>query len=277
VAAPDVEMAFRLPAPAVRPYVDRYVGYRLSGLSPRLHRGLPSPSVTLILSLDDPVDVAVMPRGSPRPRSFWGLVGGLHDAPVLIAEQGRSHGVHLELNPLGVRALLGMPAGELASSVLDVEDVLGPAGRELVERFAHARGWPQRFDVLDDVLGRRAREAWRPPAALARAWERLLASGGSLDVGALAAETGWSRRHLADRFRREVGLPPKATARVLRFQRSRRLLGGPRRPALADVALACGYYDQAHLARDWRELAGCSPTVWMAEELLPPAAELVSR
>ena len=62
--------------------------------------------------------------------------------------------------------------------------------------------------------------------------------------------------------------PPKLAARVIRFQRSRELLASPGRPGLADIALACGYYDQAHLTRDWRELAGCSPTVWMAEELV---------
>ena len=63
------------------------------------------------------------------------------------------------------------------------------------------------------------------------------------------------------------GLPPKVLARVLRFERARRLLQRPDRPALADVAAVCGFYDQAHLNRDWRELAGCSPTTWLAEEL----------
>jgi transcriptional regulator GlxA family with amidase domain len=58
-------------------------------------------------------------------------------------------------------------------------------------------------------------------------------------------------------------------ARVMRFERARRLLVSHARPALADVAAACGYADQAHLTRDWRALAGQSPRAWLASEHLP--------
>ncbi len=78
---------------------------------------------------------------------------------------------------------------------------------------------------------------------------------------------GWSRRHLSERFRVELGLAPKVAGRVVRFERARRLLERADRPGLADLASACGFYDQAHLNREWRELAGCSPTAWLAEEL----------
>jgi len=87
-------------------------------------------------------------------------------------------------------------------------------------------------------------------------------------VSALAAGTGWSDRHLTSRFRAEIGLTPKAAARVIRFDRAKRLLircadTGTR---LADLAVACGYFDQAHLAREFRALAGCPPSQWLAEE-----------
>jgi transcriptional regulator GlxA family with amidase domain len=64
-----------------------------------------------------------------------------------------------------------------------------------------------------------------------------------------------------------LGLAPKAAARVLRFERSRRLIEAAKGQGLADVAAAAGYYDQAHMTRDWREIAGCPPTTWIAEEL----------
>lgn len=102
------------------------------------------------------------------------------------------------------------------------------------------------------------------------AWQRLLRTGGRVAISRLAAETGWSDRHLRGRFRAEIGLTPKAAARVIRFDRARRLLGrGQRagaRPSLADLAASCGYYDQAHLDREFRDLAGCPPTAWLAEE-----------
>lgn len=62
--------------------------------------------------------------------------------------------MNVKLTPLGARAVLGMPARELASIVVDLRDVLGAASRELLDRRAAAVAWPDRFTALDDVLGR---------------------------------------------------------------------------------------------------------------------------
>ena len=107
---------------------------------------------------------------------------------------------------------------------------------------------------------------------MAWVWERLVATGGGVEVGSAGREVGWSRRHLGERFRQELGLSPKVAARVLRFERACELLRRSVRPelgqpGLAAVAARCGYTDQAHLTREWHHLAGCSPTTWMAEEL----------
>ncbi|HEV7908434.1 MAG TPA: helix-turn-helix domain-containing protein, partial [Pseudonocardiaceae bacterium] len=108
------------------------------------------------------------------------------------------------------------------------------------------------------------------PDEVAHAWERLLSTSGSVSVADLARETGWSSRHLGNRFRTEIGLSPKEAARVVRFDHARRLLqataGTGSRARIAELAVACGYYDQAHLARDFRSLAGCPPSTWLAEE-----------
>ncbi len=86
-----------------------------------------------------------------------------------------------------------------------------------------------------------------------------------MPVAGLADEVGWSARHLTARFRAETGLRPKEAARVIRFDRARRRLS-PTGRSLADLAAETGYFDQAHLAREFRTLAGCSPTAWLAEE-----------
>jgi AraC-like DNA-binding protein len=123
---------------------------------------------------------------------------------------------------------------------------------------ACAHGWDERFALLDALLGRTMLVAAPPPPDVAYAWERLTRSGGRLAVESLAAELGCSRRHLAARFRDHVGVSPKAAARVIRFHTAvRRLSAGG--AAWADIALDCGYYDQPHLNRDFREFAGITP------------------
>jgi AraC-like DNA-binding protein len=154
--------------------------------------------------------------------------------------------------------------------------VLGRLAGEVRERVVAAPGWAGRFAVLEEFLAARVRAAQAPGRPEPRpevsyAWSRLRQSGGAVSVAELAAETGWSVRHLAERFRAETGLSPKAGARVVRFDQARRRLQRRQardgRVALADLAAECGYYDQAHMAREFRDLAGCPPSVLLAEEL----------
>jgi AraC-like DNA-binding protein len=255
----------------VRALVAGYSGYRTAGQAPARHRGLPSPYLTVIFTLDDPLVIAEHPDPGQAPASYDTLAGGLHTAPALIDHDGWQSGVQVAVSPLAARALLGLPAGELASLDVEGSDVLGPLAVQIQERLRAAPTWPERFAALDRLLrARMAADRPGPRPEVARAWRELLATGGQATVPELAAETGWSERHLRSQFRAEIGLTPKAAARVIRFDRARRRLQA-RAPAggrwsLADLAADCGYYDQAHLDREFRALAGCPPTRWLAEE-----------
>ncbi|MFH9352545.1 helix-turn-helix domain-containing protein [Kitasatospora sp. NPDC017646] len=267
-AAGAVDEAVRArPATALRPYVAWYSGYRQRGLAPAVHRGLPSPYLTYILTLDEPLVVAGHPDPAQPPGSYPTLLGGLHTSPALITHEGAQSGVQIAVHPLAARALFGLPAGELAGIDVPAEEVLGRLAPELRERLHAAADWTERFAVLDAALLRAARPSGLVPPEVGRAWRALRRSGGALPVAELARETGWSARHLQDRFRRETGLTPKAAARVIRFDRARHLLAaGSPPPRLAELAARCGYFDQAHLAREFRALAGAAPSVWLATE-----------
>ncbi|HVF76409.1 MAG TPA: helix-turn-helix domain-containing protein [Acidimicrobiales bacterium] len=260
-----VDWAIGTPSPSLRPLVARYVGYRHQGVTPGLHRGLPSRHLTVVLGLEGDVGVAAMPDPRQSPGAFGALAAGLHAAPALIERRPDEAGVHLDVTPEGARALFGMPASELASTVVDLDDVLGVRAKELRERVAAGRDWPARFAVIDDVLSSVARHGRGLRPEVAWAWQQLTTSDGGVEVGVLAEEIGWSRRHFTEQFRRELGVTPKVAARVLRFERARRLLEAG--ASSAEAAAACGFYDQAHLTREWRDLAGCTPGTWAAEEL----------
>lgn len=265
---PITEGAVGRPPGPLRPFVDRYLGYRLENHPPGIHRGLPSRHLTFIISLADRVDIAAMP--DPRrqgPVALHAFAAGFHAGPAAIAHDGNQHGIALELTPLGARALFGLPAGELAGLVVDLPELLGPEAAHLPEQLATRPTWAERFARLDELLLRRIDGDRTLPTEVGRAWATLVATGGRVDIAGLARDVGWSRRHLTERFRAELGLAPKVAARVLRFDRSKRLLERDGGRPLADVAVTAGYYDQAHLARDWRELAGCPPSQWLTDDL----------
>ena len=284
-AAPVSESVRAAPAVPLRGLIGWYSGYRQEGMPPARHRGLPSPYLTLIITLDDPLTVARHPDPADQPGDYRTLVGGLHTTPALITHPGRQSGVQVQLSPLGARALLGLPAGELAGRDLAADDVLGQVADELHERMRAAADWPARFAILDQVLLNRADLDQQVSPDIAEAWRLLVRSGGQVRAGELASQVGWSPRYLQRRLLTETGLTAKTAARVTRFDRARRILqrqavGGPAAgrdgmrggaaggagasgagasgavATLADVAAGCGYYDQAHLAREFRALAG---------------------
>jgi AraC-like DNA-binding protein len=261
-----------VPAGPLRPFIAHYSGYRQAGIPPAEHRGLPSPFLTLIFTLHEPLVIAEHPDPRQPPSEYRTLVGGLHTSPALVTHDGRQSGVQVGLSPLGARALLGVPAGELAIIDVDGEDVLGSLASQVQERLLEAATWPQRFAVIDELLSERLRRVSETGInpEVEYSWRRLLATGGAMPIGALVSETGWSDRHLRSAFASQIGLTPKAAARVIRFHRARvalmRRATAGRRLDLAELAVGCGYYDQAHMDLEFRALAGLPPTTWVARE-----------
>jgi AraC-like DNA-binding protein len=253
------------PASMLRPFIAQYAGFRVSGLPPGAHFGLPSSDVDLIISLGRPIDVLRMPNPTQRASTFIAFVSGLQDAPAIVRQDSDALGLHIFIKPFGVRAILGVPSVEITSLVLDFSDVWGTCAEELVEALVTADTWQQRFAVLDRAFISRLNPT-SPRREIAWAWQRMEKSHGSVGIQFLADEIGWSRRHFSECFGAAIGVSPKLAARVFRFERACRLIA-EKRPSLADVALTCGYYDQAHFTREWNALAGCSPKAWIAREL----------
>jgi AraC-like DNA-binding protein len=252
------------------PPLDRFVtlavGYRYAGGSPGVHVGLPSGALTLVVPFDEPLWLSGGGLADPSP--FEGVLAGLATGPTLIHHDGRQHGLQLGLTPSGARAVFGMPAGELAESSVELEDVVGRVARSLRDELQGYAMWPERFAAVDRVVrGLMSRHEPRQSGTpeVEQAWRLIRRGGGRTPVAGVASDVGWSTRHLEQRFRGEFGITPKAAVRITRFERSVDAARDPRR-RLADVAAECGYADQAHLAREWRDLAGRPPSRWRVED-----------
>ncbi|OPC85331.1 AraC family transcriptional regulator [Embleya scabrispora] len=262
------------PTTALRPYVDSYIGFDLRGFPEGVHCGPPGRVLTTVISLSGPLEVATgVDDGSPITR-YDSVACGLRSRSVAIHHDGRQQGVQIALTPLGARAVYGMPAAGLAHHLVPLDELLGSLGTELVERLRAATTWATRFAALDELLlraverGAGGDRAHRARPEVAEAWRRLVATRGRVQVKAVAEELGWSRRHLTERFRDELGLSPKTFARVLRFEHAHELATARAPLPWADLATTSGYADQAHLVRDWNEFTGRSPTAWRRGEVL---------
>jgi len=255
------QLALRKSAPELRDQVRAYTGYEERARDVRRLRELPSGDVALIISFGPALAITEPRAGAPVLRRSF--VAGVHDGYAITEAPRYQHGLEIRLTPIGAYTLFGLPMNTLANRAVPLEDVLGNAADELAERLHSLPDWQARFDHLDRTLARLLDQGRPPSPSTVWAWRRLEQTSGRLPIGRLAAELGATRKHIAERFRDEVGVSPKTLARVLRFRRAVRLLREGKL-SLSDVSLSCGYFDQAHFTRDFREFAAETPAEFAA-------------
>jgi AraC-like DNA-binding protein len=262
----------RRPAAELRQYVRSLFGYETRVARPTIQAEPPGPGVVLIFGLGSPLGLVSRADPSRPPMSLGSFVAGPDDARTVLAYEGEVRGVEVRLTPLATRMLFRVPMAELARRTVPLEEVLGHEAAGLEARLFDASTWDERLELVESALRARLAAAEAPPPDVVWAWRRLTATRGRLRVSDLAAELRCSRKHLAARFREHVGLPPKLVARLFRFQHAVERLSSPL-GTVAEVALACGYYDQPHLDRDFRDFLATTPSDFAAARLRPSDKE----
>jgi AraC-like DNA-binding protein len=269
------------PHPSLRGVVLRYEGYAERTAGPVTFRELPCTFVPIIIDLDAGWTVAHREHTPTAPLRLDSFVAGITDGPVLVGHGGSARCLQVDLTPLGARRLIGMPMSELANRTVPIDDVFGRFGRQLVQHVGDAPNWPARFALIDAAIRARLADAAPVDAGVEWSLRRIADSGGTAAISGLAGELGWSHRRLIARYRDAVGLPPKLVARIVRFERLAALLASDPATDWAVAALRCGFFDQAHMAREVRELADITPTELRAQTVnsvqdVAPAASLAS-
>ena len=251
-------------------------------------RVLPDGCVEWVFHFRDPfLRWPARAKGRPeiQPSSF---VVGEMTRPLFVSPSGTVSTMGVRFRPGTAYRFLPVPLDALTDCEVATADLWGAGGRDLEDALRESRGVVERIALVERfLLGRlRGDSAERP--RLDEAVRLLLKTRGRMAIEAISRRTGWSRRQLEREFLRSVGISPKALARVLRFQNALRLSGRAASPSWASIAADCGYADQSHLVRDFRELSGATPTEpdlagdltrnfvapGRLDELLKPAADV---
>jgi AraC-like DNA-binding protein len=257
------EMVRRAPGLGLHGAVTDICGYRET--APGRFRNVEYASLTvpLVISFAEPFAIGLGKDPSDNDR-FASFAAGLYAGPVVIESFGGACCVQVNFTPLGARRFFGLPMSELTDRMVGLDDVLGLEGIALRERLGNARDWSARFAIVEAFVATRLTEARETQAEIAWAYERIVVSGGRIRVSSLADRLGWSRKQLLGKFSNAIGVGPKTLSRIVRFNRA---LGLSRQDKSdwADIAADCGYADQAHLVREFRDLAGETPTMLAAQ------------
>jgi AraC-like DNA-binding protein len=256
------EAIFCVPDPRLQRYIEgNYLGWCENVLRPVTMRETPRTIIPMIFNLGPEWRLS---EAGQRPFYADSFLSGLSEHYTLVESTGQSSCMQVNFTPMGAVRLLGLPLLEIADRVIAIDDVLGAAGRDLIARLHDASHWPKRFVFLEHFFLARFVEDHATSREAIWAWENLRQYDGQVPIATLADELGWSHRRLIAVFRHEFGLTPKRAARVMRFARAVRCLESVPRPRWAEIAADCGYYDQAHLHRDFRQFAGVTPADYFA-------------
>ena len=238
----------RAPAADLAPYIQCL--WELDSGGPVLLEPIfPDGRIEIVLHLGD----RPRRRGDAEPQPRVMIVGQTLTATRL-EPAGRLHAVGVRFTPAGARAWLNLPVHEVTDRFADAGAVRGQAASDLRSAIEQATSADSRFIAAEAAIRTALRRKQAAADITVRAVRMIERHAGMLTIDLLARACGVGPRQLERRFLDDVGITPKRMARIVRFQQALRGLRAGAAPA--DVAAACGFADQPHLAREFRAFAG---------------------
>lgn len=260
------------PHPALRPYVRAFAQRAVDLSGPEVVQPMPACLEQIIEFEFGVFPEVVLEDGTALTTYQIVAVGSASDRAGQIRLRGGLQSFAVFFRPLGLWQLFGLPIGELANKHFDCADVIGPPITRLWSQMAEVSSFRKRVDLVEKYLLKRAEH----PAAISTmmcAANYLFENGWGAKVVVLANETNLSIRQFERRFSSEIGMAPKLFAKVARFQTALDARVTRQQRSWSSLAHEFGYYDQAHMIKDFRDLSGLSPAFLMEclGDMRPPA------
>lgn len=253
------------PPPALAEFVSLFWLHEGCALPHGLERALPTGTAELVINLREDRLLVYDRREPHRAHIFPGaILCGPHAEYFLLDRHDQEAVLGVHFKPGGTAPFFRYPAGEWRNRHIALDALWGAGARELRERLLGATTPEATFAILGRALLERAVRPLDAHPALAYALREIARAPRTPPIAAIAARLGLSPRRLAQLFDEGVGLSPKLYARVHRFQGVLRRIERGRRHDWLALSLAAGYYDQAHLIRDFRDFTGLTPATYLA-------------
>ena len=254
------------PQPPLSDFVDLFWAAEGHAPAHARERLLPSGTMQLIINLREDRLRIYERQHTDRFQSFRGsLICGAHSEFFVIDTASQQSVIGVHFKPGGAFPFVKLPADELRDTHVSLEILWGQSvATRLRDQLLEAMTPEARFRILEHFLmGQAARPLVRHPAVACALSEFSRAVPHMRTISEVAEQAGLSQRHFIQLFSEEVGLTPKVFCRVRRFQKVLRLVYQARQIEWADVATACGYFDQSHFIRDFRAFSGFNPSTYL--------------
>ncbi len=259
-------MSYRtyIPQPPLSDFVDLFWLYEGYDLPQAKERVLPTGTIELVIDLREDELRVYDGQTHEQFQSFsTALICGAHSESFVIdtASEASIMGVHFK--PGGAFPFLKLPAGELRNAHVSLETLWGAKAVELRDQLLEAETPEARFGILERTLSTQSPWPLARHPAVAFALKEFQDVLHAPTISDVSDRTGLSQRRFIRVFSEEVGLTPKRFCRVRRFQEVLSFIKREQRVDWAEIALECGYFDQAHFIRDFQAFSGLNPTAYL--------------
>jgi AraC-like DNA-binding protein len=230
-------------------------------------RVLPTGEMQIVINLLDDRTCIYERDDIERCQVFRGSVlSGAHSEYQVITTAMQASVIGVAFKPGGAFPFLRMPAGELRDTTVALETLWGGVAANLRDRLLEAPTHRDRFRILEHALLSEFARGFDQHPAVDFAVCRFMDQPHVATVAGVANEIGLNPKRFIQVFRDQTGFTPKVFCRIRRFQQALDRIAGVRTVDWANVALDCGYFDQAHFIHDFRAFSGINPTTYLAHQ-----------
>jgi AraC-like DNA-binding protein len=228
-------------------------------------RLMPTGEATIVFNLHDDA-IRIYRRDDISRYDTFGnaVLSGARSNYFIIDTAGQQRVVGIQFHPGGTFPFFRIPADEAENTEITLDDLWRARAGDIRERLLAAPSASAIFRILEqDLLTQIARPLeWHP--AVGYALHHIRRAPHIVTVQSVIEKISLSQRRFIQLFRQQVGLAPKTFCRVRRFQRVLHNIYGMSEVEWAQVALDCGYYDQAHFIHDFQAFSGITPSAYLA-------------
>lgn len=253
-----------IPQPPLSAFVDMFWLYEGQQQQHARERRLPDGSMELVINLREDTLRVYDRQHHDQFQSFrGGLISGAHSEFIVLDTTCLSSIIGIHFKPGGAFPFLTLPAGELHDEIVSLETLWGTTASDLREQLLEASTPETRFRILEQYLLARAAQPLARHPAVAFALKEFRRVPHLSTISDVTEHIGLSSKRFIQAFSEEVGLTPKLFCRVRRFQEVLRRIEKGQQIKWAEIALTCGYFDQAHCIHDFRAFSGLNPTAYL--------------
>jgi AraC-like DNA-binding protein len=255
-----------LPSAPLSAYIEAFCLYEGDAPLHTKERCLPTGSMAVVINLGHDILRVVCPEHADQFQSLHGgVLHGAFSQYSVIDPTTMVTTLSICFKPGGARLFLPMPASEMTNQVVDLFTLWGTTALDLREQLLAARTKAEIVRILERFL--LAHVAWEqiPHPAIPFALTSFQLGKGQRPISEVTAQLGVSPKRFIHLFEEATGLTPKVFCRLLRFQEVLRLIENGPQISWADLALSCGYFDQAHFIHDFQTFSGLTPQAYLAQ------------